>query len=740
MGFIDSDAPNLREQRETAKLSQTDLGRLLGLTQSQVSRYEGAPDEVPYKVVVSWKAACGDIIARKGLDIEDPYSAITGNIEFLKQYVERVGAPDLSGLDAFECPSVDTILQQLEFLNRKPRIAFYGKFDAGKSRIANTLLGVEGLPTGYTPTTRLACVISLKDSRGRPAFIKEPVWIMDDRFRLKELMAIENDQKVKDYWQDRRIISGAFDTLRLYGSHNETTPADAGAAKTAMVYINAPILRACDLIDLPGYGNDEQDTQRADITDYMADAVIFVAPVTGFLNAQDIPYLLSIIDNLPVLDQYPGTPPLANLFIIASHANPNISDDDLQKVLDHGSKRLFEIVDRRFKDAYPSRQPLTLAGLRDRMFSFYVESPDRRALFEEDLRRFLQEIYPSAIGYECDEAVRNFKRASHSFTSGWAARLEGTIQRANRARNIVELLDRSDMQIKARAQAKLTEVKKEIAKLRESSYEDTLLLEKKYDQSRIESIIRKNYPDRKQAQTYCASFVVSSIDTDAAEIIHERSGALPPLVDQFLAVFSVGSVSHKEGTNLANAFDARVAFIESIARINGTAEIGALRIWVQQAKEQLIVEVLSPTALKVISAVAAGVSATVVANTAGLIGGLLAGPLIMGAVIFISIALAAFSLSGFWQERLARKIRITLEDRKLIPGLAERSNSYWQSTSTSFRLAADATLERYDRYRDSLRGMLTESHDTVRDRIARLRDAKVYFDNLPWQDEGREAR
>jgi hypothetical protein len=55
-----------------------------------------------------------------------------------------------------------------------------GAFDAGKTRLANTLLGSSKLAAEYSPWTRV--VTFVRQIHDRPAWQKEDAWMMDSEF------------------------------------------------------------------------------------------------------------------------------------------------------------------------------------------------------------------------------------------------------------------------------------------------------------------------------------------------------------------------------------------------------------------------------------------------------------------------------------------------------------------------------------------------------------------------------
>lgn len=50
---------NLKEMRTLAEISQAEMAKALDVSQSQISRYEEDPEDVPMKILKKWAEICG---------------------------------------------------------------------------------------------------------------------------------------------------------------------------------------------------------------------------------------------------------------------------------------------------------------------------------------------------------------------------------------------------------------------------------------------------------------------------------------------------------------------------------------------------------------------------------------------------------------------------------------------------------------------------------------------------------
>ena len=180
----------------------------------------------------------------------------------------------------------------------KPKLALIGHSDTGKSTLINSLLGADKMPTSWTPTTAIA--VYIKHVSDRPDFITEDAWIFanpnanDDQWDVNRL----NDE---DYCRSWKIAAGDIELLPSFGTRQGDNY--EASADSAVVFVDAPILNTCDIIDLPGFGTDlEKDDIYTKRTMPHADIVIYLSQANSFMRSgggDDTAQLKNIIDKLP---------------------------------------------------------------------------------------------------------------------------------------------------------------------------------------------------------------------------------------------------------------------------------------------------------------------------------------------------------------------------------------------------------------------------------------------------------
>jgi transcriptional regulator with XRE-family HTH domain len=344
---------NLAYLRRMAELSQEQMAELLHCSQAQICRYELKPEEVSFKTVVEWARLCGvdslsDALqsvetSAPPIDPGTPYSDFDKKVRFLLEFVTE--AYPKSNVDIPGVLKQKELAEGIKAVWRKPHVVLAGEFDAGKSRFANALFSKDQIPSSYTPTTKV--ITYVRHLAERPLWLKEEVLILDTNFDPTKWRDQEhcyrqpNQLKVELPLPQPRneccyVQAGGFDLLRK----------EIEGAAFALAYVDAPILHACTLIDLPGFNEEENKEENNDgdrdedivrKSAYTADVLVYLSSMTGFLNRQDLLRLGQMVRVLPMVRQ--GIP---NLFVVASHAHPAVKDLDLQKTLDDRAQEYFD--------------------------------------------------------------------------------------------------------------------------------------------------------------------------------------------------------------------------------------------------------------------------------------------------------------------------------------------------------------------------------------------------------------
>lgn len=244
------------------KMTREEFARLVNVKISVVEQWEKA-GEMPLTAIQKIAVETGlDFNTIPGFKKESPKALIPKdhwqNADFTKKSLTQYIS---NALEQYEVPEkakkdyIDGLRQCIDASLTKPRIAIVGRSDVGKSTLINALLGAEKMPTSWRPTTSIAVYIKHMDEK--PPFIKENAWIFKNECGGENLWDARRFRD-EEYCLKWKIAAGDIDVLRNYGTHQakEQTPTlEAGAA---VVFIDVPILKDCDIIDIPGYGTTEE--------------------------------------------------------------------------------------------------------------------------------------------------------------------------------------------------------------------------------------------------------------------------------------------------------------------------------------------------------------------------------------------------------------------------------------------------------------------------------------------------
>ena len=251
------DLKSFREDK--LKLTQAQFAQLLEVEQSQISRWENNPDSIRWDAIQKMLAKTGATFEEltgwkkpipEALEMDNSWGIADFTKRTLEEYIEealrRIG-------DDQSRAYIEELQKDVEMSLVKPKITIIGRSDTGKSTMINGLLGTDKIPTSFTPTTSIA--VYIKHVEDRPDFIEEDVWIFADH-QGDEVIWDEGRLKDEIYCRQWKIGGGSFDILRSFGTRQgEFYGKNAGSA---VIFMEAPILRNCDIVDLPGFGTDSR--------------------------------------------------------------------------------------------------------------------------------------------------------------------------------------------------------------------------------------------------------------------------------------------------------------------------------------------------------------------------------------------------------------------------------------------------------------------------------------------------
>ena len=721
----------LKRLRDLAELSQEQLAQMIDLSQTQISRYEAEPDNVPYGVLKRWVGACGTSLEEMEafleatldpVDAGNPYKELHASLNLLEQFVSEPpplpeGVPDLTVTPA-------KLMDSIQDWRRRPTVMLVGKFDSGKTRILNALIGGSRFPSQYQPTTSI--VTFVRHQSDRPLWQSEDVWIMDAGFTASRWWD-------RDHCIEHRIVAGTYDTLKLYGTRK--SKGDVEGAASALVYVDSPILLSCTIVDLPGYSANQTHSEIANSSLLLGDIFVYTSTAAGFIDEHDATYIAQLLRTMPKAS---GSP-LSNLFIVATMANPSITDIALENLVSDGGSNLYNnlkdgILVEIAKEAGISTH-VNESLLRSRIFTFWYESESRRAAFETAFQTLLSTDFPAGYKSRVDAEIRETKKTSRAFYRKQIEGYESMLNKLDEAKlKLQELEDREPERI-----ARLTSKKEEVTTLILTLREETKLfiddrLKPELTSPSIEAFIRNNYSDAKSAEKYAGSKLLEDLQSKLERELRHHSGKVKEALDTFLNDYEQNAVSW-DSTGLHNVtvpFDAKGMFLGGIA---GLGAFGALGVWAG-AMGNLGGYILVAKAASLLTAIGLGVGSTAAVTFVAAIGG----PITIGLGIFGAVMYGTkLMLGDHWQQRLSKRMSKQFADINYISKLQEGAKTVWDDSDAAFERGLAEMEKSYSEYRSKLTKLLeTEvggegSAKKLAHILEQLEALQDFFGALPWR-------
>ena len=176
------DLKSFRE--DNLKITQVEFAEMIGTKQDTVSRWEENSGLVTIDDLRTIAEKCGVTIDQlvtfkksrpKPLDVENSWRVTDFTKKTIVDYIEPYLSERKDILDDKYYSYIADLKTTVNSIISKPKVAIVGRSDVGKSALINSILGVEKMPTSWTPTTSI--VVYIKHVDDRPKYIEEDVWI-----------------------------------------------------------------------------------------------------------------------------------------------------------------------------------------------------------------------------------------------------------------------------------------------------------------------------------------------------------------------------------------------------------------------------------------------------------------------------------------------------------------------------------------------------------------------------------
>ena len=732
-----SNKASLVELRKQAGLTQADLAQQLDITQGQVSKYEES-GEIPSRLIKPWARLLGvtpdeilpgdeeliDIPPISNFD-DSLYADLTENLHLLKQYIDRFPKKTREREDGLF--TVAQFRDRVTTLTEKPWVVVTGHFDAGKSHLCNFYLGGSYLPTAYRPTTKYPTFVHHVSDR--PSWFKEDLWLMGPKFKPEKW----HDEQ---YCTQHRRLAGSWDTLQEHATLHSAE--DNGQKGTVLAFVDAPLLHSCVLVDLPGYDDTQTKATLIDRAGGQASVLLYICRAQGFLDSGDFTRLGHLLRKIPHYEAADENfPVLGNFFIVASHAHPGITTDQLNdEILGRGAQEFYQHFSGNLLKGLQRQtgRPLTFEDVKARFFSFYQETPARRQKLEQALKPLLAGHMPTIRVGSVEREIRRFKKEGPAFYAKRIRQYEKLIGKKNESKQLLEKLEEAEPSRRKEHDTLVERVKDKITSFKERDLDNVrTVFQNETGVEHLEAMIKRRYANKKAAQKLAAGYVLEEIQSKTARFRQGLVDDTRAIIEKFLEDYEAQMGKFSEaasGEEISVPFDTRAVFLGGVA---GLGTLGALGAWAATLGNLggyiIVSKVAAALGLSSLTAAgAAGPTALVAA---------LGGTAVLTAGLAIAVGIAVWRLfAGNWRYRLAKKMREAFEEQRVLPKLSDPVSSFWDETMTAFQKGAESLDEAHKKGMEELRAACGGSQKNLQlleSRLQRCEELKSFFAAIPWR-------
>ena len=723
---------NLKNFRENyLKLTQAELAELIGVRQDRISRLEQNLDSISLEELVILSKKTGKSLDEitnykknviNKLEVKDSWSKVRYIKNTVINYIKDYSPKNNLNYEN----KIENLRRDIEGIARKPRIVFSGKSDSGKSTMINALLGKEKMPTNWTPTTSI--IVYVKDILDRPAYMEEELWIFK-KGKNKEW----DDTRLYDekYCREWKVAGGNAEMLSQYGVRKgEEYNKDIGSA---VLFIDSPILKNCDILDIPGItAGIESDNIAASQAKLKADVLVYLSQASGFLQTEDANYLKEALEVLSPLEKTEGTAlsPMSNLFVVATHAHHVIPRTDLKKICDSGCNRFTKTLPESFWERYSnsSKKLFSEKDLRKRFFTYTTDIEDLREDFEKELKNTIENL-PKLLENKIFNLAKDYAKNESKKMSDEVIKYEKLINERDAYSKHLEDIKKNEPKRKFLLEENNRNVKNKIFDLdsetKKKFREDfnQMLTEENI----VKIIDRRGYKNKKADLEELGSYISSEVQDIYRKNLEKTTEKFKDTMDEYLVETqkSLELANNSNNMNINLDFDFKSAFIGGLA---GAATLGGLAFWASTLGN-LGAYILVAKGVSVLSALGisiAGGTATATAFVASI-----GGPITLGiaAALLVGVAIWGF-FSDSWKKKIAKKI--IEEIKKSVAKYEDAITQYWLDTENGFDIAKNKMEEEWEKYINNLENELYNYDiNKLKENLRNAKEVKDFFTNIP---------
>lgn len=648
------DLKNFRKNKMNG-MSQEEFAKQIGISQDKVSRMEADPIQISLEVLIKIAIHFGmtlDELVKlpkpvlQGVSVEYTWSSVEFFRQTLRDYISNNNWGDTYKADMKE------LSRLVEKIIRKPKVAFIGRSDVGKSTMINNLLGTARMPAYWTPATAIA--VYIKHTKDRPLYMDEDVWIFQSDKKTNEVW---DDTRLNDekYCRSLKLSSGTYELLNSYGTRNGEYFSE-GKATSAVVFIDSSLLLNCDIIDLPGYGtgNCVEDDSLSLREKSKADVLVYMSISNNFMKSEDISYVKDAILCLPDISNCNGVDiePLDNLFIVASqvHVIDQGNVTELNHILSEGCEKFERSLTEDFWE-YREKPDLLLS----RFYTYTSNIPMLRKRFEEDFCKLIEKL-PQVVEQKAKGIMKVWVNSKSQEIQNIINRYQNLLQERERCKVELEEYSRNELRYYSSFQIARQRIIQAIDKYK---YESQAEIENYYYSTiTVENLIslmeQHNIKKTREDFQIFSSYVFGLLQDKINEILKEKSNNLARDINNFLANFEMNTQILLE------------ICVPSYGNLGG---------YILNSKENRLLSILG-------IGVTAVPTSTVAAITT---------PINLGITLAFIRAIAVFNaFSSNWRKNIANKFVDLCRTEYVLDKLKNDIRDYWINTSNAFQKSTDS--------------------------------------------------
>lgn len=735
------DLKGFRENK--LKMTQKEFAELIGVRQDNVSRLEQSVEQIPLEILIRIANETGSTLDElvnykratpTPLETNDTWR----NVDFTKRsivdYIEEKTKKYKGYWGSNYEQYISELRESIVRIISKPKVAFVGHPNVGKSRLINSVLGSEKMPMSWEPTTSIS--VYIKHIKDRPAYMEEEAWIF--KASLDNVIGWD-EKKIMDeeYCRKWKLTGGNIDLLKSYGTR-QGEMYEKNEAGAAVIFVDSDILKVCDLVDLPGFGSGdrvEDDIMTLKAKEY-ADVLIYMSHAGQFMQGGGIEYLKETINSLNIIENKKENElkPLSNLFILATHAHTvdNGNLKSLETILNNGCARFYKTL----TDSYFMNKS-TISGykydnevLRSRFFTYTADIEQLRSPFESELKCLIEAL-PNMINEKAKTFIREFVKSTGLDLDKEIDEYTNIVGDRERYEYLLGEIKKNEPKRANDNLNRCMELVTEINGMKHASVSQFAdFYGKTVSEDTIVKIIKeKGFKKDKEVGELLVSYINSTLQEGIQDILKSESEKLLVKIDQYVSDFE-GSIKFDINTDtfpkMKFAFNATRAFASGLA---GLATFGGLALWVSTLGN-LGAYILIAKGVSLLSAIGISVGGT--AATAAAIAAV-GGPVVLGIALAVIASISVYALiSGKWEKNLAKRIVKAYDKNKCLNEFKISIEQFWSDTEVAFNAAADSLEKEWIEYVDNLEEVVsTYDISKLQHHIRMAEEFKNFLQGIP---------